>query len=83
MILYKYLPPARTDVILNGKIRFTQYGDFNDPFELNPNINKIAEVNEIKELVKKDFVNLIEKEYHKSAAQAFISKESFILLAQM
>lgn len=84
MILYKYLPPARTDIILNCKIRFTQYGAFNDPFELNPNINKIAEENEIKELVRKDFVRLIEGEYHKNAViQALISKEAFIQLAQM
>ena len=48
MILYKYLPPERIDVIQNCKIRFTQYGDFNDPFELNANITKLAEENEIK-----------------------------------
>lgn len=84
MILYKYLPPARTDIILNFKIRFTQYGDFNDPFELNPNINKITEENEIKDLVKKDFVKLIEQEYHNNAVvQTLISKEAFIHLAKM
>jgi len=82
MILYKYLPPARIDVILNCKIRFTQYGDFNDPFELNPNINKIAEESEIKELVKKNFVKLIEEEYSNNPIiNAFISKEAFIQLA--
>lgn len=84
MILYKYLPPARTDIILNFTIRFTQYGDFNDPFELNPNINKITEENEIKDLVKKDFVKLIEQEYHNNAVvQTLISKEAFIQLAKM
>ncbi len=82
MILYKYLPPARIDVIRNCKIRFTQYGDFNDPFELNPNINKIAEESEIKELVKKNFVKLIEEEYSNNPIiNAFISKEAFIQLA--
>lgn len=61
------------------KIRFTQYGDFNDPFELNPNINKIVEENEIKDLLKKDFVKLIEEEYNKNPiVHAFISKETFI-----
>jgi len=82
MILYKYLPSARIDVIRNCKIRFTQYGDFNDPFELNPNINKIAEEIEIKALIKKNFVKLIEEEYlNNPIINAFISKEAFIQLA--
>jgi hypothetical protein len=42
MILYKYLPPVRIASIQNCLIRVTQYGDFNDPFELNPNIDKLA-----------------------------------------
>jgi len=83
MNLYKYLPPSRFDVIRDCTIRFTQYGDFNDPFELNPNINKIAEEDEIKKLVDRDFVKLIEEEYSKNPIMsAFISKESFIQLAE-
>src|SRR5574340_716052 len=83
MILYKYLPPARIDVIQNCAIRFTQYDDFNDPFELNPNIDKIAEEDEIKKIVARDFVRIIEEEYSKNPIiGAFISKESFIQLAK-
>lgn len=83
MNLYKYLPPSRIDVIRECAIRFTQYGDFNDPFELNPNIDKIAEENEIRKIVDKDFVKVIEEEYSKNPIiNAFISKESFIELAQ-
>lgn len=63
MILYKYIPPARIDVLQNHFIRFTQYGDFNDPFELNPNIDKLATETEIRSLVSKDFVKLVEEEY--------------------
>lgn len=82
MILYKYLPPERIDIIQNCKIRFTQYGDFNDPFELNPNIDKLAEENQIKELIDKDFVQLVEEEYYKyPIISAFISKEDFLDLA--
>jgi hypothetical protein len=33
---YKYLPKDRTDVIKNLKIRFTQPGALNDPFESTP-----------------------------------------------
>lgn len=83
MVLYKYLPPARIDVIQNCIIRFTQYGDFNDPFELNPNIDKLAEENEIRKIVDRDFEKIIEEEYSKNPIiSAFISKESFIQLAK-
>jgi hypothetical protein len=79
MILYKYLPPARFVGIQDCLIRFTQYGDFNDPFELNPNIDKIAEENEIRAIVGRDFVKIIEEEYSKNPIiSAFISKEAFI-----
>jgi len=82
MNLYKYLPPSRIDVIRNCSIRFTQYGDFNDPFELNPNIDKIAEEGEIRKIVDRDLVQIIEEEYDKNPIiSAFISKESFIQLA--
>ena len=37
-ILYKYLPPARLDVLRDGRIRCTQPLLFNDPFESKPYI---------------------------------------------
>jgi hypothetical protein len=82
MNLYKYLPPSIINVIQDCSIRFTQYGDFNDPFELNPNIDKLAEEGEIREIVDRDIVRIIEEEYDKNPIiSAFISKESFIKLA--
>ncbi len=36
MILYKYVVPERIDVLTNGRIRLTQPGLFNDPFESLP-----------------------------------------------
>jgi hypothetical protein len=36
MSLYKYVPPERLDVLRNLRIRFTQPGVQNDPFELRP-----------------------------------------------
>lgn len=64
-------------------IRFTQYGDFNDPFELNPNIDKVAEKDEIKKIVEKNFVKIIEEEYEKNPLiSAFISKKDFIQFAK-
>jgi hypothetical protein len=38
MLLFKYLPAARVDVLQNRLIRLTQPLAFNDPFECRPNI---------------------------------------------
>ncbi|MCU6675100.1 DUF2971 domain-containing protein [Leclercia adecarboxylata] len=50
MALYKYVSANTLDFILNGSIRFTQPGGFNDPFELalevfNPNIEPDKKLN--------------------------------------
>lgn len=42
MKLYKYLHPDRTDVLLNGRIRFTQASALNDPFELSPYFEELV-----------------------------------------
>jgi hypothetical protein len=82
MILYKYLSPDRIDVLSKLKIRFTQFGAMNDPFEVSINIDKISEQTNIYELTKKDFKSLIEEGYEKyPVVQSIISKEDFINLA--
>ncbi len=64
-------------------IRFTQYGDFNDPFKLNPNIDKLVEKEEIRKLIEKDFVKILEEEYEKNPLiHTFISKNNFIQLGK-
>ena len=40
MILYKYLPPDRIDVLRDGMIRFTQLAALNDPFDCRPQFMK-------------------------------------------
>ena len=40
MSLYKYLSPERLDVLQNLRVRFTQPGEQNDPFELRPVVNR-------------------------------------------
>lgn len=83
MILYKYLPASRIDVILKQKIRFTQYGDLNDPFESLPKIDKLTEQNAIRVLIKTDFAKLIEDEYDKYPyLAAFVTKPEFVKLAK-
>lgn len=41
-VLYKYFPIERRDVLVNGLIRFTQPGDFNDPFEFHPSYDLMS-----------------------------------------
>ena len=42
MTLYKYLEPARIDVLENRKIRFSQINALNDPFEGKPYYARLA-----------------------------------------
>ncbi|MEL7896021.1 DUF2971 domain-containing protein [Vreelandella neptunia] len=51
MLLYKYLSPERLDVLKNKKIRFTQPGDLNDPFEFEPYIHEIVGEKDVKKIV--------------------------------
>lgn len=41
-MLYKYVPYARRDILESGLLRFTQPGDFNDPFELHPSFDLMS-----------------------------------------
>ncbi|WP_103027173.1 DUF2971 domain-containing protein [Salinibacter altiplanensis] len=42
MLIYKYSPPERVDVLQNGLIRFTQPSSFNDPFETLPYLQSLV-----------------------------------------
>jgi len=48
-MLFKYVPPDRLDIIEHGRLRFSQAGDFNDPFELRP-IMQLLSAREIQSL---------------------------------
>jgi hypothetical protein len=43
MILYKYCPPVRVDILKTEKVRFTQPGNLNDPTESAVNFRKLDE----------------------------------------
>ena len=68
MILYKYLQPARLDVLKHRRIRFTQPGDFNDPFEFRPRIKEAASDAEVKAYVEANFERLVNDELAKYGA---------------
>ncbi len=84
MILYKYLSSNRVDVFLNCKIRYTQLGDFNDPYELNPHIDAIVGKEEIIKLTQANLPKLVEEEYEKHPiVHTLISKAEFLELAEL
>jgi len=62
MVLYKYPQPARLDVLEQRRIRFTQPGDFNDPFEFRPCIQSAASEDHVREYVEANFETLVAKE---------------------
>jgi Protein of unknown function (DUF2971) len=41
-VLYKYFPIERSEFLNNRLLRFTQPGDFNDPFELHPSVDLMS-----------------------------------------
>jgi hypothetical protein len=75
MILYKYLQPARVDILKHNRIRFTQPGDFNDPFEFRPKIREVAPDAEVRAYVEEHFEQLVEEELAKyGAITQFVSQ---------
>lgn len=68
MILYKYLQPARSDLLKHRRIRFTQPGDFNDPFEFRPKIRDLASDAEMRAYVEDHFEQLVGEELAKYGA---------------
>jgi hypothetical protein len=56
------------DVLKNRSIRFTQPGDFNDPFEFRPKICEVASDAEVQAYVEEHFEQLIDDELAKYGA---------------
>src|SRR5947207_3421051 len=62
MVLYKYLTPARLDVLECRRIRFTQPAAFNDPFEFKPYIESAASQEHLREQVEQNFDEILRRE---------------------
>lgn len=82
MILYKYLHPTRLDVLENKEIRFTQPGDFNDPFEFRPCIQRAASEEEVRTYVENNFEKILEEDLAKYGALVPKAALKEILLKQ-
>ncbi|KEL56395.1 hypothetical protein AB93_0241 [Escherichia coli 5-172-05_S3_C1] len=83
MSLYKYVSATTLEYILNGSIRFTQPGGFNDPFELalevyNPTLNEDEKVNiQFDVLSQDDLINkyLLDKDFQDDNCSDVFSRE--------
>jgi len=62
MVLYKYLAPARLDVLERRRVRFTQPAAFNDPFEFKPYIESAASQEYIREHLEQNFDEILRRE---------------------
>jgi tetratricopeptide (TPR) repeat protein len=49
VILYKYFPPERIDVIRDGMVRFTQLAALNDPLDCIPRLLRLDELTSVPE----------------------------------
>lgn len=58
---YKYLTPARLDVLERRRIRFTQPAAFNDPFEFKPYIESAASQAHLREYVEQNFDEILRR----------------------
>lgn len=63
MILYKYLASERIDVLENKKIRYTQFSDMNDPFEVPLNMKNINTDINLVDNAKQSYLEIIEEKY--------------------
>lgn len=70
MKLYKYFAPQRIDVLTHRRIRYTQPGAFNDPFEAKPYIAKIADDDLAERTVDQILSEEIRKAYEQLPAEA-------------
>lgn len=65
MILYKYCPPARVDVLEKLKIRFTPPGSFNDPFEFRPVLKSVGSDADVQSYIDREFDKVVDAELQK------------------
>ncbi len=63
MKLYKYFHPDRIDVLLNGNIRFSQPGSFNDPYEMQAYVDETLLSHDLLELMEVNLKSMLWDQY--------------------
>jgi len=61
--LYKYFPPARCSFFQDRRVRFTQPGGLNDPFELRPHVESVATDEEELEVATRNWERFVRRRY--------------------
>jgi hypothetical protein len=81
VVLYKYLTPARLDVLERRMIRFTQPAAFNDPFEFRPCIESAISQAHLREYVEQNFDEILKRELNEyPILRSLLSDESAVEL---
>lgn len=80
--LYKYYAPDRVDVLLTRTAKFTPLGEFNDPFEGQPNVQGLSTQQEAAALFEKHLMPELLSGYENlpPSAKSSISKQQFMEL---
>jgi len=73
MSLYKYVPLERIDILLKQKIRYSQPGSFNDPFEMAAFLEKVMETATFDKHMWEEMLKLAEQ-VNKDATEAGTAK---------
>ena len=72
--LYKYVAPERVSVLETGRIRFSQPGAFNDPFEMRPVVKLLFGSSMLEATLAKDFQARAERDFHKQISAATLEQ---------
>lgn len=83
MILYKYLSKERIEVLRDCRIRYSQPGALNDPFEVKFSFDKLAKDSESIKFFREQMPKSLKEEYAKTPAvlQELIPFDTFLSLA--
>ena len=79
--LFKYFSPERVSFLQDGLIRFTQPGDFNDPFEMRAPVTQLVSSTERDELIKREFKREMLKKLRLSKQYARLPAKRLELVA--
>lgn len=69
MRIFKYLDPARLDVLKDACIRFTPPHAFNDPFDMRPHLGSVAPWEQWTAIFEESLSKIVEEEYEALPAQ--------------
>ena len=84
LLLYKYVPPERFDILSKGVVRFTQPGALNDPFEMQPHFHSLASGEYLEQSLAEELPVILRQEYERlpEAIRKAVSFEGLLRYAE-